>query len=184
MEIHISTKQILKALELVSWVIFTWLCVEAGGIIFSTIYTFAINAANASTFWPRADLSSLFAFDQGHFMVIVIYMTIVAVLKAILFYLIVKLFVGKKLDMSQPFSTALRRFLVKVAYLAIGIGMFSHMGCEYSKWLVTQNVQMPDMQTLHLSGDSVWFFMAVILFMVSQIVKRGIEIQTENDLTI
>ena len=41
-----------------------------------------------------------------------------------------------------------------------------------------------DLKALNIAGADVWIFMAVILFVIVQIVKRGIEIQNENDLTI
>ena len=50
--------------------------------------------------------------------------------------------------------------------------------------LVKKGVNMPDIQYLHLGGADVWLFMGVILFVIAQIFKRGIEIQTENELTI
>jgi len=43
---------------------------------------------------------------------------------------------------------------------------------------------MPDTQHLHLGGADVWLFMGVILFVIAQIFKRGIEIQRENELTV
>ncbi len=184
MELKITTQQILKLLQVLSWIIFIGLCVEAGGIIFSTIYSFAINPAHTRNFWEGADLSGLYDYDHGHFVVMVIFMTIVAVLKAILFYLILKLFLDKKLNIVQPFHPALRWFLSNAAYLALGVGLFSYFGCNYARWLTTQRVAMPDPQSLQLGGADVWLFMAVILFVVTQIVKRGIEIQQENDLTI
>ena len=111
-------------------------------------------------------------------------MIIVAVLKAIMFYLIVKLFADKKLNISQPFSMALRRFILNLAYLALGIGLFSHSGFEYSVWLTKQGLATADLQSLHIAGADVWLFLAVILYVIVQIVKRGIEIQNENDLTV
>jgi hypothetical protein len=51
-------------------------------------------------------------------------------------------------------------------------------------WLTKQGVKSADLQSLHIAGADVWLFMAVILFVIVQIVKRGIEIQRENDLTI
>lgn len=184
MEIKITTQQILKALQLLSWILFIGLCVEAGGIIFNTLYTFFVNPANTYSFWEKADLSALYKFDHGHFLVITFLMIIVAVLKAILFYLIVKLFTDKKLDISQPFSTYLRQFILNVSYLALGIGLFSRSGYKYSVWLTEQGIKMPDPQSLQIGGADVWIFMAVILYVIVQIVKRGIEIQNENDLTI
>jgi len=43
---------------------------------------------------------------------------------------------------------------------------------------------MPDVQYLRLGGADVWLFMGVTLFVIAQIFKRGIEIQTENELTV
>jgi len=45
-------------------------------------------------------------------------------------------------------------------------------------------VKMPDTQHLRLGGADVWLFMSVTLFVIAQIFKRGIEIQTENELTV
>ena len=129
-------------------------------------------------------LSGLYQFDHGHFFVITLTMIIVSVLKAIMFYHIVKLFTEKKLKISQPFSIELRRFILILSYLALGIGLFSHVGFKYSAWLTKKGAQSADLQSLHIAGADVWLFMAVILFVIVQIVKRGIEIQKENDLTI
>jgi hypothetical protein len=43
MEIKITTNQILKALQVLPWIIFIGLCIEAGGILFNTFMTLAIN---------------------------------------------------------------------------------------------------------------------------------------------
>ena len=185
MEIKITTNQILKVLQILSWIIFIGLCIEAGGIAVNTLITLFINPLGVENFWEGADyLSSLYKFDHGHFFVITLTMTIVAVLKAIMFYLIVKLFADKKLNISQPFSLELRHFILKLSYLALGIGLFSHFGFKYSVWLTKQNIKTADLQSLHIAGADVWLFMAVILFVIVQIVKRGIEIQNENDLTV
>ena len=185
MEIKITTNQILKVLQILSWIIFIGLCIEAGGIIVNTFITLFINPLGVENFWEGNEyLSGLYKFDQGHFIVITLIMIIVAVLKAIMFYLIVKLFTEKKLKISQPFSMELRRFIINQSYLALGIGLFSYYGFKYSMWLTKQGVKPADLQSLHIAGADVWLFMAVILFVIVQIVKRGIEIQRENDLTI
>ncbi len=185
MEIKITTHQILKVLEILSWIIFIGLCIEAGGIAVNTFITLAINPSGAINFWEGADyLSSLYNYDYGHFFVITFTMIIIAVLKAIMFYLIVKMFTSKKLNLSQPFSLDLRRFILKIAYLALAIGLFSYYGYQYSAWLTKQGLKTADLQSLHIAGADVWLFMAVILFVIVQIVKRGIEIQDENELTI
>ena len=185
MEIKITTNQILKVLQILSWIIFIGLCIEAGGIVVNTFITLFINPLGVDNFWEGAGyLSSLYQFDHGYFFVITFIMIIVAILKAIMFYLIVKLFSDRQLNISQPFSMELRRFISNLSYLALGIGLFSNFGFKYSVWLTKQGGQTADLQSLHIAGADVWLFMAVILFVIVQIVKKGIEIQNENDLTI
>jgi hypothetical protein len=184
MEIKISTRQILKVLYVFSWIIFIGVCIEAGGFIFNAFYTLVINPDGAGKFWQEIDLSGLYQFDHGYFFAETFLMSIVAVFRAILFYLIVKILHDKKLNMSQPFSAEMGRFIFKISYLAFGIGLFSWCGAKYAEWFVQQGVEMPDIQHLRLGGADVWLFMGVILFIIAQIFKRGIEIQAENELTV
>lgn len=180
MELRISSKAMLTLLYIVSWIIFIGVSIEAGSFITNAIFTLGVNTENASLF----GLTNLYSFDPGYFLVIIIMMTIVGVLRAILFYLIVKLLHDKKLQMIQPFNSEMGRFIFNVSYLAVGIGMFSFWGVKYVDWLEKQGVQMPDIQILRLGGADVWLFMGVTLLVIAHMFKRGIEIQTENELTI
>lgn len=185
MEIKITTTQVLKVLQVLSWIIFFGLCVEAGAILVNTFITLFINPQGVKNFWESPGyLSAVHAFDRSHFIVITSVMIIVAVLKSIMFYTIVKLFTDKKLDMAQPFNMALKNFIAVLSYLALGIGLFSGSGANFAAWLAKQGAPVADLQSLHIAGADVWLFMAVILFVIAQVVKRGVEIQTENDLTI
>ena len=180
----LSTKLILKILHVIAWIIFIGVCIEAGGSIFSAIYTLVINPINAATFWEGNDLSGLYKYDPGHFFAETLLISIAAVLKACMFYLVINLLHNKKVNKSQPFNNKVRLFIIKVSYLAFGIGLFTWWGVEYTEWLVMQGVKMPDTQHLRLGGADVWLFMSVTLFVIAQIFKRGIEIQSENELTV
>lgn len=158
---------------------------EAGAIVINTFISLFINPDGVENFWKGKEyLSNLYQYDYGYFMVVAIIMCIVAILKAIMFYLIIKLFLNKKLDFYKPFSVELRRFITKLSYLALGIGLFSISGENYSELFSKQGIQAANLQLLNLEGADVWLFMAVILFIISHVVKKGIEIQTENELTI
>jgi hypothetical protein len=184
MEIKISTAQILKVLYVLSWIIFIGLCIEAGGFIFNAFFTLVINSIDAGHFWQQIDLSGLYQYDPGYFFTETLFISLVAVMKAFLFYLIVKNLHRKKLNLSHPFNNETLRFIFNAAYLALGIGIFSLWGVKYTDWLMKQGVKMPDIQHLSLGGGDVWLFMSVTLFVIAQMFKRGIEIQTENELTI
>lgn len=185
MEIKITNSQILKVMEILSWIIFIGLCVEAGGIIVNTFISLFFYPKGVENFWKGADyLSSLYQNDYGYFLVITLIMSIVALLKAILFYHIIKLFINKKLDFYKPFNLELKQFLSKLSYLALSIGLFSKSGMEYSEWLEKQGLNAVKSESLNIGGADVWLFMAVILFVLTYIVKKGIDLQTENELTI
>ncbi|MET0636547.1 MAG: DUF2975 domain-containing protein [Chitinophagaceae bacterium] len=184
MEIKITTSQILKILYILSWIIFIGVCIEAGAFLFNIIITLAVSPAEAEYFWREVDLSALYDYDTGYFIILSSLMTIVAVLKAWIFYLIIKILHDKKLNLSHPFNKEVGRFIFNISYLALLTGLVSIWGVRYSEWFVKQGVKMPDIQNLRLGGADVWLFMGVILFVIGQIFKKGIEIQSENDLTV
>ena len=101
-----------------------------------------------------------------------------------MFYLIVKVSQEKNIDLMQPFNKKLVRLISNVAYLTIGIGIFSNMGVKYSEWLINKGIEMPAVDSLNLDGADVWLFMGVTLLVIAQIFKRGIEIQDEHELTV
>jgi hypothetical protein len=179
-----STKLILQILHVVAWIIFIGVCIEAGGSIFSAFYTLVINPVNAATFWVGNDLSALYKYDPGHFFAETLLISIASVLKAIMFYLVIKILLNKKFTISQPFNNEVRLFIIKISWLAFGIALFTWRGVKYTEWLVSQGVKMPDTQNLRLGGADVWLLMGVILVVIAQIFRRGIEIQTENELTV
>jgi hypothetical protein len=179
-----KTELILKVLYFVAWIIFIGVSIEAGGFISNTFFTLVINPGGAAHFWNQLDLSSLYAHDPGHFFAQTFLMSIAAFMKAMLFYLIIRILHGNKFDVSQPFTKGVARFIFTASYLAYGIGFFSFWGVGYANWLVEQGVTMPAIQDLRLAGGDVWMFMGVILFVIGQIFKRGIEIQSENELTV
>lgn len=180
----LSTKFILKILYVIAWVIFVGVCIEAGGLIVNAVSTMLLNPVGAKHFWQQVDLSDLYYHDRGYYIVETSLMCIVAVMKACMFYLIVKILHNKNLDMAKPFSNDLGRFIFRIAYLSLLIGLFCLTGVKYAAWFIIQGVKMPDIEYLRMGGADVWLFMGVSLYVIAQIFKRGIEIQIENELTV
>ena len=180
----ISTEQALKVSTILAWLIFVGVSIEAGGWIFSTFYTLEINAVNAHRSWPGLDLWSLYSYGRGYFLVEMLQIILVSLMRAVLFYLIIDILQNKKLDVARPFSQNIGRFLFRTSYLSLLIGLFSWIGARYSEWLGSKGVKLPDLEYLRLAGADVWLFMGVTIFVIAQIFKRGIEIQTENELTV
>lgn len=76
--------------------------------------------------------------------------------EAPLFYMIIEILQDKRLDITQPFSKNVGRFLFRMSYLSLLIGLFSWSGAKYSEWLLSKGVKLPDLQYLRLGGADVW----------------------------
>ena len=179
-----KTNFVFKVLQVVSWIIFVGLCIQAGGFIFNTVFTLLLNPDGASKFWTEVDLAALYHFNQSHYVTLTVLMCIVTVLKAVLFYNIVLVFHSKKIDLAQPFSDSLKKFIDLVTTISFGIGLFSLWGAGFTKNLIEDGLQMPNVADLSFGGGDVWWFTSVILLVIGQIIKKGIEMQQENELTI
>ena len=175
---------ILKFLNVLSWIVFIGLCIEAGGFIFNTFFVLLINPVGAEKFWTGIDLSAIHAHDQHQFLLIVAIMIMVSILKAFLFYLIVKIFHDKHLDLVHPFNKTLGKYLFNLAYVSLGIGALSYLGSKILAQVLSHNVSVPSMEQLHIGGTEVWFIMGITLYVFAQIFRKGIELQAENDLTV
>jgi hypothetical protein len=180
MEITVPVRPILLV---IAWIIFVGLSIDAGAFIVNAIFTIA-NPSVIKHLWQQADLSQLFAYDRGHYFVMNLIIGIVLCAKAWLFYQVISTLHNKDLDLAQPFSIKIRRLIVLLSYAALLIGLFSSYGVNYSNWLAGKGIRMPGIDAMRIGGADVWLLMAVILFIIAQMFKKGIEIQTENDLTI
>jgi len=180
----VKTDHILKALHVLSWIVFIGLCIEAGGFIVNTIVTLMSTPEGAAKFWKEVDLDAVYRYSQSHYVTLTVLMIIAAVLKALMFYFIIKIFYHRKLNLSKPFNEATKRFVLNLGYLSLGIGFFSFWGSKVAEGLAQKGVNIPDLRYLRLAGADVWLFMGIVLFIIAFIFKKGIEIQNENDLTI
>lgn len=175
-----KTTTILKILHVLAWIFFLGVCVEAGSFLFNMIYCLAYNPMGADYF----ALEPLLAANKNQFAMFMTLGCINASLKALAMYWIVKIFYEEKLDLNMPFSPALGRFVFSLSYISLAIGICSYIGAAMVEWLVNENIAMPSEKRFGFSGADVHLFMSATLFVIAQLFKRGIEIQSENELTI
>jgi hypothetical protein len=178
------TDLLLKGLHFISWVIFVGVSIDAGGILTNSIYTIFFNPGYANRFWNYNDLSSLYAFNQVAYVTLTCLMSIVTLLKAVLFYIIIKIFHDQKLDFNNPFNATLGKYIKNIAICALTIGLFSKWGGDLCEWIANNQVSIPSIQKLKIAGADVWLFMGFVIFIFAKIFKKGIELQSENDLTV
>ncbi len=103
----------------------------------------------------------------------------VSALKAFIWYVVFELL--SKLKLQTPFSIKVEKKLEGIAFLLLGVWIVSSIFWKIYAYYLAQatGIQLPT----NSSADE-YFFMAGIIYIVSQIFKRGIEIQEENQLTV
>ena len=103
----------------------------------------------------------------------------VSVLKAIIWFMVFELL--SKLKLQTPFTMEVEKKLERIAYLLLGVWIVSSIFWKIYIYYLSKatGVQLP----ANNSGDE-YFFMAGMVYIISQVFKRGIEIQEENQLTV
>ncbi|RZJ34017.1 MAG: DUF2975 domain-containing protein [Flavobacterium sp.] len=175
-----DTIRLLHFFHVLAWIFFIAMCFEAGSYMFNMIFTLGFRPLAADYF----KLTDLYTFNKDYFALLLTVMTLVAVLKTLTLYRIVKIFTDRKLDLKMPFSNEFADFIFALSHFTLAIGLSSIMGMKVVEWISDQNIFVPDAQYLRMSGADVWLFMSAVLYVIAQIFKRGVEMQAENELTI
>ncbi len=186
-----KTHQILDILKFIFWVVFIGLLVKAGAILFTfTLSTW--NPEAAKNLYLDLDLFKLRTTDIRAFIGVGSLLITVAILQAYIAYLVIKITtIG---NLRHPFTEAIAVLLSKISHLALICGIISIIADQYCQRLVKKGFYAD----LTLGGqraiekveiDLTWsgqefLFLAAIIFIIAKVFQKGIELQTENDLTI
>jgi Protein of unknown function (DUF2975) len=176
----ISNKLIFDLLKVVSWIIFIGLCIEAGAIVFNLIYAF-FKPEGFKILYKNVELGDMQTLDRIDNLFLTSFWVSIAVLKAYLFYLIIKLL--SKLDLMNPFSEATSTLIIKISYFIFSIGLLVALAHQYAKGLMHIGINIENLAA-NWNDSAAFLMMAAIVYILAQIFKRGIELQSENDLTI
>lgn len=176
-----KSKNLLYIFNLLSWLIFIGICIKTGAILISFIVSLFVNPDGASDLYLGLNLSELYNYSIGHYVSIVSILILLWGLKAYIFYIIIKIF--SKINYAHPFSTGVNRLISTISYVALGVGIIAMITNNYSDWVSTKGVALDNLGD-YLSGGPEFLFMSIIIFFIAQVFKRGIEIQSENSLTI
>lgn len=100
-----------------------------------------------------------------------------------MFYFLIKIFL--KINLINSFNNEIYSFTVRISNVALIIGIMAFIGEKYYRWLLHKNINFSAFNIeQYVGGKSEFLFMAAIIFIIAQLYKRGIEIQSENELTI
>ena len=167
-------------LYVIAWIIFVGLSIEAGGLIVNFFFHL-YNPEMVQNLYQKLDLIKMYQDNESAFFGIYSFILIISILKAVLFYTVIRLM--HKMNLSKPFSTFVEKQISLVSYYALSIGLLCYITNQ-----VVKNLNHRDLVSDNLNqflGDSEAFIlMGAVIYIIAQIFKRGVELQEENDLTV
>lgn len=171
-----NTTTIFSIMNVVFWIIFIGFLIKAGAILISYIVSL-INPIAATDLYLSLDLSDLQSANIWHYTSYVSFVITFLVIKAYMSYIVIKIF--QVLDMSRPFSEAVSQLISKLSHITIAAAILAMIAGGYVKWLLKSGFDLNQN-----FGSSQFLFLAGIIFIIAEIFKRGIALQSENELTI
>lgn len=172
-----KTQQVLNILKVASWVIFFGLCIKPGAMLISTFVSLFINPLGARDLYLGLDLHEIYEFNKFHYAVLIGLMVTIELTKAYLFFWVVKTI--SKLNATLPFSLDMYNMISKMSKISLQIAITAIITSIYSQYLYYKMLHFKPIDT-----ETEYLYLAGILYVIALIFKKGIELQSENELTI
>ena len=171
-----KTETILVIMNVLTWIIFIGLMIEAGAVLVSYGVSI-INPKGLMKMYKGLDFYSLSQYDFWHYTGIISLKAAILIIEAYTAFLVIKVLSAIKI--TNPFTMDVAQRLEKIAYtliLAWGAIMLYN---GQLKWL---SKDVPGLQENSLSAELIFY--AGLVFVIAQVFKKGVELQTENELTV
>lgn len=171
---------VFKALHILAWVIFVGLCIEAGGLIVNFFFSL-FKPEFVQNLYQNLDLSELYKDSKLAFFGIFSLILAISILKAYLFYLVIRLM--QKMDLAKPFNTFVSNQILQISYYTLSIGLLSFIARQVAKDLIHHGF-VTDSLNQFWPDSQAFILMGAVIYIIATIFKKGVDIQTEIDLTV
>jgi Protein of unknown function (DUF2975) len=175
----IKTETILTVSKYLAFIGAIWYSILCGSQITTLVASFINPDWAKRTYEVDLLLYSIRDHSIWFYVFAMILIIAVSALKVLVWYVIFELL--SKLKLQTPFSMEVEKKLERIAYLLLGVWIVGNIFWKIYIYYLTNStgIQLPAYST----GDE-YLFMAGVIYIISQVFKRGIEIQEENDLTV
>ncbi|MCH7405050.1 DUF2975 domain-containing protein [Belliella aquatica] len=170
----------LMFITVVIWIIFIGLCIKAGVLMFTFTYSL-FKPVVSQNLYEGLNLNTLQDNHFWYYVATLSLLILVSVLKAYIFYLMIKVFL--KINLVHPFSNEITKLISKIGAVAIQTGISIIIASSYIEWVGKRFEQSIPVGGF-LGSSLEYIFMGAIVYAIAQVFKRGVEIQSENELTI
>jgi hypothetical protein len=171
---------IFKGLKIVSWIIFVGLCIEAGALLVNFVISL-FKPEIIKNLYQKLDLSDLYMLNKWAYFGLYTFMLLIAILKAFLFFLVIDLL--SKLDLTKPFSAFVSKQITRISYCTLSIGILGYVAQESIKPFSEANLDLNSLDRFWPDSQA-FILMAAVIYVIAQIFAKGVELQTENELTV
>lgn len=171
---------VFKVLKIVAWIIFVGLCIEAGGLIVNFVFSI-YKPEFVHNLYQKLDLSDMYQRSKWAFFGMYSFILTISILKAFLFYVVIRLIT--KLNLSKPFNNFVSEQITQISYYTFSIGILSYIARETARNLQHKGYVI-DQLSQFWEDSQAFILMAAVIYVIATIFKKGVEIQTENDLTV
>lgn len=171
---------VFTVLKIVAWIIFVGLCIEAGGLIVNFFFSI-YKPEFVHNLYQKLDLSDMYQRSKWAFFGMYSFILTISILKAFLFYVVIRLIT--KLNLSKPFNNFVSEQITQISYYTFSIGILSYIARETARNLQHKGYVI-DQLNQFWEDSQAFILMAAVIYVIATIFKKGVEIQTENDLTV
>jgi len=175
-----SNSFVFIALHIVAWLIFVGLSIEAGALIVNFIYSL-FKPENVHYLYQKLDLSQMYHLSKLAYFTMYSFILVISILKAYLFYLVIQLV--SHLDLSKPFSSFVPHQVTQISYYTLSIELISYLSRQTSNNLEHKGFEVIALNQFWTDSQA-FILMAAVIYVLANIFSRGVELQSENDLTV
>ena len=168
------------SLYIIAWLIFVGLSIEAGGLVVNFVFTI-FKPEVVQNLYQKLDLSTMYKENSISFFGIYSFILIISILKAILFYVLIRLM--HKMDLQKPFSNFVSNQILQISYYTLSIGILSYIAKQLTKTLMHHGF-VTDSINQFWADSQAFILMGAVIYIIAIIFRKGVEIQNENDLTV
>ncbi len=127
------------------------------------------------------NISALEVLSRVEYNVVMIFLILSSATKAYLVYRVIQIL--SKINLIQPFNQNMASLITNINYVALAIGIIEVRADSYLGFLSGSSMTRLPLKSF-VENDNQFLFLAGIIFIISIVFKRGLEIQSDNNLTV
>lgn len=177
----LNSNIVLKVLNVLTWIGFIGICIKAGSITYSFCLSIFYDPIVAKNLYRGLDLSQLMEHNKSEYAILVLCVIAIFILQTVMFFVLLQIF--KNINLVSPFHEKIGKLILKLSFLSLGIGILSKLTMDFSSKYTNQGMEFPHLIE-HIGLGDAFLLFAGMLFFISILFKKGIELQNESELTI